>query len=748
MNTRLSIIIVAVTVGVAAAAAAAVGWALVAQQADMQDCNIVQESGPASEPRSSDVTGFVDNKTDAEALLDANTVPSAMEMAAAGVVEITTRKQLIELVRTTQAVYPDRPFWALGAAPAAQTETDPRVTDYAANAQVTGIDELDYLKNDDRYAYIAVGSTLIIADVWPASEMHTVTKVDLAITPNEIDNMLLGDNGDKLVVFYTAESDDPVEGSFDLGRFQSPTTHAVVIDVSDRESPEILTDYAIDGWFEDAHMMGDRVYVVTTDPLNDDRLDFPTIMESGTETVPRAFYFEDDWRLSTFTTISAIDVSGDGDGASAIISKTYLMGETGAHYVTPSNLYLTYVKSFPPYYYHEQSTREIIRGTLPLLPAVVQEQIRDQIDPPGWLTMDEPPWAGPATTILTDYFNSLDTDERDRFMTDVENAIGPRNSDILKSKFQTVIHKVSIDDGSIEYLARGEMPGILLNRFSIDEDNGGERLRVSTTLEHLGVFGGPARSNSVYTLDAGLEMVGSLEGVAPDELTYVTRFMGERLYMGAFQHADPFFVIDISSDAPRMLGELKISGIPHYLHPYDDRHVIWVGRDAPLDDVPGVRDLGLKVALFDVSDVSNPTVAGEIVIGDASTYSGMLLDHKVFSFDGRRNMISIPVDGPYPGLAGTLDPYEQDNTFKDAIHPTPYWSGFYILDVEPQDCISIRGAVSHSAVSSGGSYVDPRTFYIENVLYSAADDALIASDIDSLERLGFVRLLGNGMLID
>lgn len=790
MNTRLGII--AVTAVVVVATAAAVGWALVAQSADMPggDVEIV--------PGNPDVTGSAGNKTDAGTPTEPDTASHEAYMAAAGAVEITTREQLIELARTAQAIYRDQqPSWfsseseddsmvmtdefmdlqsdresfsldaapdslttgesvqpqsdpgGLPAAPVEQAGTDPDAPDYSTtNVQVAGVDEPDYLKNDGEYAYIAIDNTLTIVDVWPASEIHTVTKVALDITPNDIEEVLLGDGSDKLVVFYTAASNDPGEDGVDLlGRSHSLTTHVVIIDISDRESPGILTDYAIDGWFESARMIGDRVYVVTADSLDYGNPDFPIIMESGMEVMPRAFYFGDDLLLSTFTTISIIDVSGDGDGATnTIASETYLMGETGTYYVTHSNLYLTYIKDLDLNYDREQVQLEIfLEAVTQLLPVEVRERVMEMRNANGMLG-PEARWE--AVEIVEEYFNSLGTEERNQLEDDIEEAITSRAWGVMKSDSKTIIHKVSIDEGTIKYQARGEVPGTLLNQFSLGESNGGERLRVATTLAHPDVFGGPDRSNSVYTLDADLEMVGSLEGVAPGERIYSARFMGERLYMVTFQQIDPFFVIDISGDVPRILGELKIPGFSNYLHPYDGKHVIGVGRDTTLDDGRWVRELGLKVALFDVSDVSNPKVAGEIIIGGASTSSGALWDHKAFFFDERHNMISMPVDGPYPELMGTLDPSEHANVFKGGAYPTPHWSGFYILDVDPQNGIRMRGEVSHSAVSSDMGYVSPRTFYVGDVLYTVLDDTLVASDIDSLERLGFVRLLGSGLLID
>jgi uncharacterized secreted protein with C-terminal beta-propeller domain len=43
----------------------------------------------------------------------------------------------------------------------------------------------------------------------------------------------------------------------------------------------------------------------------------------------------------------------------------------------------------------------------------------------------------------------------------------------------TSVHRIHIDEGQIEYHATGEVPGSLLNQFSMDEQ--GEYFRLATT---------------------------------------------------------------------------------------------------------------------------------------------------------------------------------------------------------------------------------------------------------------------------
>ena len=764
-------VILAVIIGIAAIG---IGAALVLAPGDPVPMPVV-------EPPPADIR--LDNGTSAEPpipadgdapVVAADPIPLSPAHGTEGALEITTREQLADVINAASLQDRSEGRWQAGMGSdmmmfarsdvmmeasepammfddAAETAGGDGGTDYSTtNVQVEGVDEPDYVKNDGQYAYVAARNMLTIVDVWPASDMGVVTKVALDIDPDYIRDMFL--NGDDLVVFYTSQSDDLVipEYDFEPRRSYKPVTHAVVLDVSDRSAPEIRTKYSIDGWFEDARMIGDSVYVVATSHVDFDRPDFPIILRDSEEVAPRVFYFDDEWNLSTFTTLAEIDLSGGGGGGGgSISSETFLMGNTGTYYVTHSYFYLTYLQSVPPGYNYEQAAKErFFEAIVPLLPAEVQRDILDAQEA-EWLEGSRGQWQVIAE-ILEDYYNGLGAGERDRLFERIQDALISYDSALERDRTKTVIHKVSIggEDG-IEYVARGAVPGRLLNQFSLGESGGGDRLRVATTTEYYTEYGGFSRSNGVYALDHNLEEVGSLEGVAPDESIYSARFMGDRLYLVTFQQVDPFFVIDISGDAPRILGELKIPGFSNYLHPYDENHVIGVGRDTTLEDDRWVRQLGLKIALFDVSDVSNPSVSGDLIIGDSETYSDALSSHKAFFFDGARDILSMPVKGPYRDLGDTLHPSESENVIEYDDY-RDYWSGFYILKLDAEDGIGIRGTISHSAVSADPlPYADgsARTFYIEDVLYTISDGAMVASDTDSLERLGFVRLAGTGALV-
>jgi uncharacterized secreted protein with C-terminal beta-propeller domain len=272
-------------------------------------------------------------------------------------------------------------------------------------------------------------------------------------------------------------------------------------------------------------------------------------------------------------------------------------------------------------------------------------------------------------------------------------------------------------------------------------DESGDRFRVATTSEIYTQYEGIIRSNAVYVLDEQLEIIGELEEIAPDESIFSTRFMGDRLYMVTFQQIDPFFVIDLSSDTPRILGELKIPGFSNYLHPYDEEHVIGVGRDTKEMDNGRVQQLGIKIALFNVADVNNPKVADDVIIGDSSTHSEALHNHKAFFFDKSRGVLSMPISGDIESL--------ESSSSKMFAPEYNRWSGFYVFDLDKQEGFDLKGTVTHSDDSSryyGMNFA--RTFYIDDVLYTASNDYLKMNSFDDLDVINSIKLENTGKFID
>ena len=601
------------------------------------------------------------------------------------------------------------------------------------NVQVKNVDESDYLKNDSKYVYIVSRNTLSIIDAYPADSAKLILKIVLDIESQYIQNMFL--NGDRLVIFYNGQSDEEIIPQFDFipRPSYSPVTHALIVNVEDKENPTILKDYSIDGNFRDARMIGDYAYFVTNSNIDYQYPRLPIVMENSVRIMtPDAFYFDNVEQFSNFNTLTAIDIFGD-----TINSETFLMGYSGAFYVSEDNFYLTYQQNLPFGFYENSSRDRFFDVIVPLLPENIQNEIK-LIQDASWES-SHAQWMA-ISELMQKAYNEMSKDAKEKLFDKIREALNEYDAKIQEETRKTIIHKISIDEDKIEYVAKGSVPGILLNQFSMDER--GDRFRVATTTEYYIQHQGTVRANAVYVLDEQLNIVGGLDQIAPDESIFSARFIGDRLYLVTFQQIDPFFVIDLSSDKPKILGELKIPGFSNYLHPYDEEHIIGVGRDTKEIENGRVQQLGIKIALFNVADVNNPKVVDYIVIGDSSTHSEALHNHKAFFFDKTKEILSIPVSAD----TKSLDEISSSKMFAPEYSR---WSGFYVFDVDKSNGINVKGTITHS--DSDSRYYgmgNARTFYIDDVLYTASEKYLKMNDINNIEEINSIKLENIGKFID
>jgi uncharacterized secreted protein with C-terminal beta-propeller domain len=304
---------------------------------------------------------------------------------------------------------------------------------------------------------------------------------------------------------------------------------------------------------------------------------------------------------------------------------------------------------------------------------------------------------------------------------------------------KTSIHRIHIAGDEIIPVASGEVPGTVLNQFSMDEY--GDYFRVATTTH------GETPRNDVYVLNMALNITGSLTGLAPGETIYSARFMGERCYLVTFRSIDPLFVIDLSNtDDPKVLGYLKVTGYSSYLHPYDENHIIGIGKETVAEREDFAWYQGLKISLFDVSDVSNPVEIGKYEIGDRGTDSPVLWDHKAFLFDKSRNLMVIPV------LVAEVDESEYPKGVSPDAYGEPVWQGAYVFHVSLDAGIEKKGEVTHIENIADPEqqyyyYYSPfaveRSLYIEDVLYTISQAKIKMNNLDNLDYINEVELPGS-----
>ena len=219
----------------------------------------------------------------------------------------------------------------------------------------------------------------------------------------------------------------------------------------------------------------------------------------------------------------------------------------------------------------------------------------------------------------------------------------------------TNITRLDISKGNVKIAANGSVPGSLDNQFYLDEYQG--HLRMVTTDDSfeysiytdtfLGTkhykWGESNSSSGLYILDMSLDIVGSVENLAPGERVYSVRFDGNIGYFVTFRRVDPLFAVDLSNpQKPAVLSALKIPGFSEYLHVYSDGLLFGLGYNA--DEITG-RTSSMKLSMFNTSNPKDVTEAHTLPIG--ANYSTALDNHKAILVDSEKNIIGFPAGSEY-----------------------------------------------------------------------------------------------------
>ncbi len=559
------------------------------------------------------------------------------------------------------------------------------------NVQVQGVDEADIVKTDGSYIYQVNRERIAIVRTFPANkpELASFIRLDKALHPLE-----LYVDGNHLIVI--------AQGQYDVGSMLSrskrniimqPTrTVALTYDISQKKSPKLTRQVELEGSYLSSRKISSAVYLVSNRLLNiyaavNDQLlpelpQYRDTAKSGGEpvTVP----FSQIRYFPASPPNNYLTVAGfnlEQDGRPASVN-TFLGGGNNV-FASTENLYV-------------------------------------------------------ACGIINYNHSPINEEQSDTML-------------IQHPDETTDVYRFSLEDGTTSYTGKGSVPGTILNQFSMDEYDG--NFRIATTTGNVWESGASSSKNNVYVLDGSMNQSGKLEGLAPGEKIYSVRFMGNRAYVVTFRQVDPLFVLDLSTpSSPKVLGKLKIPGYSDYLHPYDETHLIGFGKDTEVASLDGNSDSGntmayyqgLKVAMFDVSDVEHPKELFKEIIGDRGTDSELLYDHKALLFNKDKNLMAFPVTlMKIPHSSSQVD--DETNLQQVTAYGSFAFQGAYVYHVDLQTGFHLQGTITHltqEEVDKAGDYEYENTaeirriLYIGDQLYTLSDREIRANALKDLRQTG------------
>ncbi|OAS15605.1 beta-propeller domain-containing protein [Paenibacillus oryzisoli] len=560
------------------------------------------------------------------------------------------------------------------------------------NVQVEGVDESDVVKSDGTYIYTVNKQRIVVTQAYPADEMKVLSMLDFSTAAN------------------TANT------QFQPSEIYVDDTHLIVVGQSYQNFKPV--PYNEDASSSSSKMIG----------ISDKIRISPFPMQATTKVM--VYDLKD---RSNLKLVKEVELEGNYMSSRKIGTSLYFI----------ANKYVNY------YHYREMAKTE--DAMKDLAPAYRDSSAGNAFTS---IPLDHIYYLPKALEPNYVLVGSLDLNDLTQTMN-VTSYLGSgqnvyaseENLYVAATTYEdqqqdTILYQFGLNTGKAVYKNTGKVPGHLLNQFSMDEHNG--HFRLATTTGEVWRTDEGTSKNHVYILDANLKEVGKILNIAPGERIYSTRFMGDRAYMVTFKNTDPLFVLDLKQpDQPKLLGALKIPGYSNYLHPYDENHIIGFGKDTVEVDnksMAGSSSIayyqGMKVALFDVSDVNNPKEKFTQLIGDRGTDSELLNNHRALLFNKEKHLLSFPV------TVMKLDPATSNSKNSASSYGSFAFQGAYVYNLDLVKGFQFRGGITHLSqedLSKAGQHFYAgdkqvqRVLYIGDTLYTVSNGFIKANDLNTLE---------------
>ena len=558
-----------------------------------------------------------------------------------------------------------------------QKESTSSENDYSTtNIQVENVDEADITKTDGNYVYSISENNVLITNVENPENM----KIEASLSnPGYVPEDIILYNG-KLVVIstnYTSSSQYTY-----YSKYSNDNTMVTTYDISDKTRIKKVNEYVVYSRYYTSRCINGQLLVICSDMLRKENDKIVTYYMENNEKKEIGLN-NIKYLKGEATNYQTIIASTNLNTNESVKLSEYLFNIENA-YVSENNIYLV--------------NSEYNNNKIPIFENIKNLLLKGII---GYIRNIE----------MADYdYNKY-----------------------------TTIYKFKInDDGSLKYNNKTKEEGSTINQFSLDEYQ--NKLRVALSGNE---------GSRIVIFDENLKEIGSTEYLSKGERMYSTRFLGNKAYMVTYKNTDPLYAIDLSiPTSPKVLGELKIPGYSTYLHPYDENHLIGIGMETKekvyRDSFGKVKRTtaiitGMKMALFDVSDINNPIQISKTVIGDSRTTSAILTNHKALLFSKEKGLLAIPVnkyESDFEINVNNEDNISDMESIYTKYNKTYTAEGYFVYNINLTDGFKLKGIIEHEKNTSiGYSYGESkllRGLWINDNLFTVSEDMIKVNKLDDL----------------
>ena len=506
--------------------------------------------------------------------------------------------------------------------------------DYSeTNTQVKGVDESDIIKTDGDYIYYynSTQKYVYIIDSSDKNNLEVVKKLKL---PSYFSGPVLYISENRLIIVSTGYSRSTFTNYW-INR--NNKTYTVIFDTTDKTQVELLKIYVNDGNLTKSRKIGKYLYVVSNNYFN---IPYHTFKEEADISV----------NIKNIVP-KRIDISRTSDSDTHNLK---LAGKVMPYHVTAWSV----AKCNEIEYVLPDS--ETLKK-YPFNPSYNIISIIDTEDTSLEVKTKVIAWSN------SEMYMSLENLYLTSNMYIPYNYRCPVGARCIMPYYyggttNTLIHKLAIDENSLDYENSNIIPWRPLTQYSMDEKDDYFRIITSTNNWR----GWSEKHTDLYILDKDLELYSSLENLWEWEDFKSSRFMWDKLYLVTFEQIDPLFAIDLTDQKnPEVLGELKIPGYSTYLHPYDDNHLIGLGYNTYENEWGSTRQWWIKVDLYEINfdkkcwdtDLSNEEQekcdswdykwiivkqAYSYTMWDSWSSSEALHNPRMFMWNANKNLLLLP----------------------------------------------------------------------------------------------------------
>lgn len=525
------------------------------------------------------------------------------------------------------------------------------------NIQIDGVDESEVVKTDGKYIYYASNQPeadgfnyVTITRALPVSDMSLVKRIKL---PSNYSNIQLYVADGRLTILANRWNNNYVYNPTPVSIGNGSVTVVVIYDIVDPTAPRLDRMYTVNGDLSQSRREGNYLYVLSQNYLS--------LNTWG----PIGMYARED--INAF-----MDKKFD--------AKTLLPQTIDIKYNTTQQNQMMQGSTKIPYSMNRAQVKcNEIEYILPEKPQNL-----------SFLTLSVIPLSGNGDITrkviygdAAQFFMSRDSFYIvGNYWKQGGNFSCPPNArcimPVFRSEQNSLVHRFSAKQGKVEYAYSAIVPWMPLSQYAMNERDGVLFMANQKDWTTNGV--------DIFALDATGKLLSKLENVWVKERFQSARYIGNRLYLVTFEQVDPLFVIDTTSPKNmKILGELVMPGYSTYLHPYDENHLIGIGYDTEENESGGTVNAGIKVDLYDVTNVSAPKQKYSQVYGGNGSSSDALWNPRALVWDASRRILLLP--------AQLMD--QNMNTYQF----TSAWQGLLAIKIDKNTGINQEAKITHIDMS-------------------------------------------------